>query len=112
MTRKSKVVDEAYDEEILASYEREEWRSVPKLKEEIARYTSSAAATLVKEKRINIRLSSRDLEDIQMKAAEEGMPYQTLIASIIHKYVSGRLVEAAHQADLRVTASAKKMRGG
>ena len=51
-------------------------------------YASSAAATLIKDKRINIRLSSRDLEDVQTRAAEEGMPYQTLIAGVLHKYMS------------------------
>lgn len=48
---------------------------------------------LSKDKRINIRVSSRDLEDIQMRAAEEGMPYQTLIASVLHMFVRDRLIE-------------------
>jgi predicted DNA binding CopG/RHH family protein len=69
------------EEEILASFEREEWRSVPNLTEEIARYASIASAALAKDKRVNIRISSRDLEDIQAKAAEEGIPCQKLMAS-------------------------------
>jgi|UniRef100_UPI003FA36FAC predicted DNA binding CopG/RHH family protein len=62
------------EEEILASFERDEWRSVPNLKDEIARYASIVSASLAKDKRVNIRISSRDLEDIQAKAAEEGIP--------------------------------------
>lgn len=65
---------------------------MPNLKDEIARYAASAAATLAKDKRINIRLSSLDLEDVQTGAAGEGMPYQTL-TSVLHKLVSGRHIE-------------------
>lgn len=54
---------------------------------------AAARATAIKDKRVNIRLSAGDLQDIQVKALEEGMPYQTLIASVLHKYVSGRLHE-------------------
>lgn len=96
------------DEEILASFERDEWRSVPNVKEEIARYTSIASASLAKDKRVNIRISSRDLEDIQAKAAEEGIPYQTLMASILHKYVTGRLVETPSSPTPRSTRNARK----
>lgn len=81
------------EEEILASFERGEWQPHPKAKSEIARFTEMASASLVKDKRVNIRISSRDLEDIQAKAAEEAIPYQTLMASVLHKYVTGRLVE-------------------
>jgi predicted DNA binding CopG/RHH family protein len=81
------------EEELLASFERGEWQSVPNLKEEITRYASYAEASLAKDKRVNIRISSRDLEDIQARAAEEGIPYQTLMASVLHKFVTGRLVE-------------------
>ena len=62
------------EEEILASFERDEWRSVPNLKDEIARYASIVSASLAKDKRVNIRISSRDLEDVQANAAEEGIP--------------------------------------
>lgn len=108
---KSKGTKEAkLEADILDSYERGEWQSVPDLKDEIARYASNAAATLTKDKRINIRLSSRDLEDIQIRAAGEGMPYQTLIASVLHKYVSGRLVETPARPVTRSTGRAKKLR--
>ena len=107
-----KAKEGKYEEDLLASFERGEWQSVPNLKDEIARYAASAAATLAKDKRINIRLSSRDLEDVQTRAAEEGMPYQTLIASVLHKYVSGRLVETSPRPTMHSTGRAKKLRAG
>jgi predicted DNA binding CopG/RHH family protein len=81
------------EEDLLNSYERDEWQSIRKLEEEKQRYQEYARATFKKDSRVNIRISSKDLEAIQKKALEEGIPYQTLIASILHKYVSGRLVE-------------------
>jgi predicted DNA binding CopG/RHH family protein len=60
---------------------------------EAERYQEYARATFKKDRRVNIRISSKDLEGIQTRALEEGIPYQTLIASVLHKYVSGRLVE-------------------
>ncbi len=107
-----KTKEAKYEEDILTSFEKGEWQSVPNLKDEIARYAASAAATLTKDKRINIRLSSRDLEDVQTRAAEEGMPYQTLIASVLHKYVNGRLVETTPHPTTRSTGRAKKLRAG
>ena len=112
MSKKLKAEEKNYEDDILESYESGEWKSLANLDDEIARYASSAAATLTKDKRINIRLSSRDLEDIQMRAAEEGMPYQTLIASIVHKYASGRLIEAAPTPTKRSTGRAKRLRAG
>ncbi len=81
------------EEEILASFERGEWQPVSKNKSKIARYAEMASASLAKSKRVNIRISSRDLDDLQAKAAEEAIPYQTLMASVLHKYVTGRLVD-------------------
>lgn len=98
------------EEEILASFEREEWQSVPNLKAEIARFTSIASASLVKDKRVNIRISSRDLEDIQAKAAEEAIPYQTLMASVLHKFVTGRLVESTPSLTSRSSGMRQKRR--
>ena len=107
-----KTKEAKYEEDILTSFERGEWQSVPNLKDEIARYAASAAATLTKDKRINIRLSSRDLEAVQTRAAEEGMPYQTLIASVLHKYVSGRLIDTSQRPTMHSTGRAKKLRAG
>jgi predicted DNA binding CopG/RHH family protein len=112
MKRQMKNEDKKYEDDILSTFERGEWQSMPNLKDEIDRYASTAAATLTKDKRINIRVSSRDLEDIQMRAAEEGMPYQTLIASVLHKYASGRLVETAPRPTTRSTGREKKLRAG
>ena len=81
------------DQEILASFERGEWRPVKNQKAEMARFRVAAEATLLKNKRVNIRISARDLEGLQARAAEEGVPYQTLMASVLHKFVSGRLIE-------------------
>ncbi|MFZ4693859.1 MAG: antitoxin [Verrucomicrobiia bacterium] len=81
------------EKKILASYERNEWRPVKNGGAEIARLRQYARNTLQKNKRINIRLAGQDLAGIQTRAVEEGMPYQTLISSILHKYLSGRLIE-------------------
>ena len=81
------------EKDLLESYERGEWRPVGNLAEETRRYQDYARATFRKDSRINIRISSKDLDAIQKKALEEGIPYQTLVASILHKYISGRLVE-------------------
>ncbi|RNJ48450.1 hypothetical protein [Methylocystis hirsuta] len=82
------------EEEILASFERGEWRQVRDVRSEIERHAAYAKDALTKDKRVNIRISSRDLEDLQVKAAVEGVGYQTLMSSVLHKYVTGRLVES------------------
>ena len=78
---------------IARSYERGEWKPLVNRKSELHRYHSYARDALQKSKRINIRLSPQDLEGMQQRAVEEGIPYQTLVASVIHKFVTGRLVE-------------------
>jgi predicted DNA binding CopG/RHH family protein len=83
---------DAYEEEVLVSFEQGKLPSVA-TKAELARFKAAARATAIKDRRVNIRLSSGDLSDIQVKALEEGIPYQTLIASVLHKYVTGRLAE-------------------
>ena len=85
---------DANEKEIVESVERGEWRSVKGVKRERSRYARYARATFRKDRRLNIRISSKDLEAIQKRALEEGLPYQTLIASLLHKYASGRLKEA------------------
>lgn len=86
------------ERELLTSVERGEWRSAKNLERERARYRGYARAMFKKDRRINIRLSTKDLEALQMLAIQEGIPYQTLIASILHKYVSGSLVERERRA--------------
>jgi predicted DNA binding CopG/RHH family protein len=78
--------------ELLDLFDKGQLKSVAS-KSELARFKAAARATAIKDRRVNIRLSSGDLSDIQTKALEEGIPYQTLIASVLHKYVSGRLTE-------------------
>ena len=85
---------EPYEKEILDSVERGEWRSTRGVKRERNRYSRYARATFRKDRRLNIRISTKDLEAIQKRALEEGLPYQTLISSLLHKYASGRLREA------------------
>lgn len=85
---------DAYELEVLSAFESGSLKSVA-TKDELEKLRAAARATAVKDRRVNIRLSSVDLHDIQVKALEEGMPYQTLIASVLHKYVSGRFVEKA-----------------
>ena len=89
MNKKRKLKLDADEQEISNSYDRGEWKSVKNLKHEISLAKRAAKNTLSKDARINIRLSSADLIRIKQKAAYEGIPYQTLIASILHKYAAG-----------------------
>jgi predicted DNA binding CopG/RHH family protein len=82
---------DANERDILDSVERGEWRSSRSLKAEKRRSARYARATFRKDRRVNIRISSKDLEAIQKRALEEGLPYQTLISSLLHKYAAGRL---------------------
>ena len=82
------------ERDLIESVERGEWKSVKNLKQEIEKHRQYARNTLRKDGRVNIRISSRDLEALQAKAVEDGMPYQTLMASVLHRYVAGRLREA------------------
>jgi len=78
---------------LMESIEKEEWVSINNLAEEIQKAREAARATVTKSERMNIRISPNDLRRLKIKAMEEGMPYQTLVSSIIHKYISGRLME-------------------
>jgi predicted DNA binding CopG/RHH family protein len=81
-----------FEAEIIAAHETGQLRSVAS-KGELARLRAAARASTLKDRRVNIRLSAGDLQDIQVRALTEGMPYQTLIASVLHKYVNGLLQE-------------------
>jgi predicted DNA binding CopG/RHH family protein len=86
----SKMKLEQEEQELLDAFEAGEFESV--LTEERKNLLSqSAEASFKKDKRINIRISSRDLAALQRRALEEGLPYQSLVASVLHKYVSGGL---------------------
>jgi predicted DNA binding CopG/RHH family protein len=83
-----------YESQLLSAFESGRLSQVG-TKAELAKLRAAARSTSIKDRRVNIRLSAGDLHDIQVKALEEGMPYQTLIASVLHKYVTGRLSERA-----------------
>lgn len=81
------------EQDILDSFESGEWKPVENRRQEVARHMAYARNTLAKDKRVNIRISSKDLEELQAIAVEDGMPYQTLMASVLHRFASGRFVE-------------------
>ena len=81
------------ERDMLVSVERGEWRRIPDFKREAERIQESARATLRKDKRVNIRMTERDLVHFQKRAVVEGLPYQTLISSVLHKYINGRFAE-------------------
>ena len=90
-----KVKLDKYEQEIIDAYEKGNFKSIPNAKNEMAQYREYAKNTLQKNKRINIRISERDLIHIQREAVAEGLPYQTLISSILHKFVNGTLKPVA-----------------
>ena len=81
------------EQQILQDFENGEFRTIRNVEAEKKELKEAARNTLQKDRRINIRISSRDLERIQMRAAREGVPYQTYISSSLHKLVAGRLTE-------------------
>lgn len=83
------------EQEILEAIESGEWKSVRPTKSQLDYYAEIARNTLRKDQRMNIRISKMDLNRLKAKAAEEGMPYQTLVASVLHKYVSGTLFQGS-----------------
>ena len=90
---RSKIKLDKEEHDILDSFERGEWRSVKNLQQEIKKHQEYARQTLKKDQRINIRISSKDLDELRSMAIEDGVPYQTLISSVLHRYITGRLVE-------------------
>lgn len=88
-----KIILDSYEEEIEKALEEGEFRSVDNLAEEIQKAKKMAENHQRKDQRMNIRISSRDMDLIKSKAMEEGVPYQTLVTSVLHKYVTGKLGE-------------------
>lgn len=94
MKNKNKYAFKPIDQEekdLMESIERDEWQPVKNIDQEKEKAIAAARNTLKKDKRINLRLTQKDYHQIQIKAVEEGMPYQTLISSIVHKYLNGSL---------------------
>jgi len=97
-----------YEKDILSEYERGAFKSVVTSEVSLRRYREYARATLSKNQRVNIRMSSLDLADIRARAAEEGVPYQTLMASVLHKFATGRLREQRSNLTSRARRAARK----
>jgi predicted DNA binding CopG/RHH family protein len=89
---KTKLTKE--EKKILDSFEKDEWIPVTNLTKRKKELMAYARNTLRKDKRLNIRISERDLLELQKRAVNEGLPYQTYVSSIIHKFINGNLVEA------------------
>jgi predicted DNA binding CopG/RHH family protein len=108
MPKKSKLDKE--EQEILNSFERGEWESTNPTTAELHKFQKIARASLAKDKRINIRLPARVLEGIQLRAAQEGLPYQTLISSILYKFAAGRLIDSAYNDSVERTSKRDRSR--
>ncbi len=104
---KKKKLDQD-EKDILAEYERGAFKSVVTSDASLRRYREYARATLSKNQRVNIRMSSLDLADIQARAAEEGIPYQTFMASVLHKFATGRLRELRSSLTSRTRRTVRK----
>ena len=81
------------EREILDAFESGRLKRVENAQQEIAAHRAAAETTFRKDARINIRLSSKDLRALQARALKEGIPYQTLVASVLHKFVDGQLLD-------------------
>ena len=89
---KGKYIDNE-EQKLIESLNKDGWKPTKDIEGWRTLLSKTAAETLAKDQRMNIRISKNDLDGIKLRAIEEGLPYQTLVASIIHKYVTGRLIE-------------------
>src|SRR5436190_23347899 len=110
MAGKMKKHDQTFEKDIVDAFEKGKLRSISPTKAELRKYRLAARATFIKNRRVNIRLSSPDLMDIQARALEEGVPYQTLIASVLHKFVTGQFVAKPSRLTERSRGRAAKRR--
>ena len=90
--KKEKYID-MEEQKLIESLEKDGWKSAKDIESWKTLLSQTATNTLTKDQRMNIRISKNDLNGIKAKAAEEGLPYQTLVSSLIHKYVTGKLIE-------------------
>jgi predicted DNA binding CopG/RHH family protein len=100
-----------YEREVLTAFDKGQLKSVAS-RAGLAKLKAAARATAIKDRRVNIRLSSGDLGDVQVRALEEGVPYQTLIASVLHKYVTGRLAETRASEQAATPATKRRVASG
>ena len=98
-----KKSDRSLEQYVVDAFEKGKLKPVGASKAALKKYRLAAQATFIKNRRVNIRLSSPDLMDIQARALEEGVPYQTLIASVLHKFVTGRFIERPSRLSSRST---------
>ncbi len=104
----SKLVLEPEEREILEAFERGELQSIPDKDAELKKHQAYAASTFKPDKRVNIRLSHRDFTALQKHALAEGIPYQTLMASILHKYANRQLTEKTPNKGMKRTRSTRR----
>jgi predicted DNA binding CopG/RHH family protein len=97
-----------YEERIADDYEKGRFQSVRPSKTDLKRFREAARATFIQDRRITVRVSSSDLMDIQTRAAEEGVPYQTLVGIVLHKFVTGRLKEKGSRTSPRSGGRARR----
>jgi len=95
--KKIKFIDNE-EEKLINSLENDGWKPAEDIESWKTLLSRTAKNTLAKDQRMNIRITKNDLDGIKLKAVEEGIPYQTLVASIIHKYVTGKLCERGSEA--------------
>jgi predicted DNA binding CopG/RHH family protein len=81
------------ESDLLESIEKDEWIPVKNRSSMIKQLKETAHNTMLKDQRMNIRIGKKDLDGLKVRAMEEGIPYQTLVSSIIHKYINGKLRE-------------------
>ncbi len=96
------------EKEILEAFESGKLKSVKNRQHELIRHRKAAAATFAKDSRINIRISSKDLRALQKRALAEGLPYQTLVSSVLHKFVEGQMVEQSANKHLQAARSKRR----
>ncbi len=88
-----KTIIDKDEKELINSIENDEWVPVKNAAELKKIFKKAARTTSIKDQRMNIRIAKRDIQSLKAKALEEGMPYQTLVSSILHKYITGKLTE-------------------
>ena len=81
------------EQKLIETIEKEDWTEVDNMAEAIEEAKRIAQATTTKSERMNIRMSEKDMKALKARAIEEGLPYQSLVSSVLHKYVNGQLVE-------------------
>lgn len=96
------------EKEILEAFESGRLTRARNRRHEIARHRKAAAATFAKDSRINIRISSKDLRALQKRALAEGMPSQTLVSSVLHKFVEGQMVKQSANKRFEPTRSKQR----